>query len=126
MPAFLLPETNIREAGASPELDISEYQSGVVLVTLGITRIVEQESIDVTIWGSADKANWGARPLAAFPQKFYCGTYQSFVDLLGRPEVKYLRAQWQVNRWGRGDSKPLFTAYIFVEQTERRLMAVGA
>jgi hypothetical protein len=126
MPAFLLPETNIREAGASPELDISEYQGGVVLVTLGITRIVEQESIDVTIWGSADKTNWGAKPLAAFPQKFYCGTYQSFVDLLGRSEVNYLRAEWRVNRWGKGDPKPLFSAYIFVQQTERRLMAVGA
>jgi hypothetical protein len=37
------------------------------------------------------------------------------VDLSSNPEVKHLRAKWQVNRWGKGDPKPLFTIYLFVQ-----------
>jgi hypothetical protein len=39
--------------------------------------------------------------------------------------VKYLRTKWQVNRWGKGDSKPLFTIYLFAQQMVQQLMAVG-
>ena len=42
-------------------------------MTLAITKIIEQESLDLSIFGSADGATWGAKPIAAFPQKFYCG-----------------------------------------------------
>jgi hypothetical protein len=113
--AFLAPETTIREAGNSSDLALGEHAGQVVTVTLGITRIIEQESLDVSIWGSLDGSDWGIKPLAAFPQKFYCGTYEAAVDLTSRPEVKFLRARWQVNRWGRGDSKPLFMAYVFAQ-----------
>src|ERR1035437_10080456 len=102
LPQFLLPETTVREAGQSPDIDLGETQAGTLILTLGITRIIEQESIDLSIWGSTDGADWGIKPLMAFPQKFYCGTYQLLLDLEGRP-VKFLRAKWQVNRWGKGD-----------------------
>ena len=115
LPAFLAPETTIREAGNSADLSLGDYAGKTVVVTLGITRIIEQESLDVSIWGSADGADWGAKPLASFPQKFYCGTYQASVDLAATPDVKFLRAKWQVNRWGRCDTKPLFTAYVFAQ-----------
>jgi hypothetical protein len=120
---FLLPETTVREAGAGPRVDLGDQMGGTLLLTLGITRIIEQQSIDVSIWGSADGTEWGAKPVAAFPQKFYCGTYQVVVDLTDRPEVRYLRAQWQVNRWGRGDSKPLFTIYLFAQIAQHALAA---
>ena len=97
-----------------------------MILTLGITRIIEQESLDVSIWGSADGADWGVKPVASFPQKFYCGTYQLLVDLARHPEVKHLRAKWGVNRWGKGDPKPLFTLYLFVQAMERRLAAMTA
>lgn len=120
LPQFLLPETTVREAGQSPDIDLGETQSGTLVLTMGITRIIEQESIDVSIWGSADGADWGAKPLLAFPQKFYCGTYQLLLDLGDRP-VKFLRAKWQVNRWGKGDPKPLFTVYLFAQVLEHEL-----
>jgi hypothetical protein len=125
VPAFLLPETTIREAGAGPALDLGGYE-GALIVTLGITRIVEQESIDVSIYGSADGQEWDAKPLAAFPQKFYCGAYQILVDLAGNPNARFLRAKWQANRWGKGDSKPLFTVYLFVQEAKNSVLAVGA
>ena len=95
------------------------------MLTLGITRIIEQESIDVSIWGSPDGAEWGAKPLAAFPQKFYCGTYQILLDLTDHPNIRYLRAKWQVNRWGKGDPKPLFAIYLFIQSMDRQLVAAG-
>ncbi len=126
LPEFLLPETTVREAGMSPELSLGDQQGGTLILTLGITRIIEQESIDLSIVGSSDGADWGAKPLVTFPQKFYCGTYQIVLDLSERPEIKYLRAKWQVNRWGKGDPKPLFTIYLFIQTMSQRLTAVGA
>jgi hypothetical protein len=125
-PGFLLPETTVREAGTGPVLEISEFQGGVLLLTLGITRIIEQESLDVAIYGSSDGAEWGAKPLITFPQKFYCGTYQILLNLKDHPEIQYVRAQWQVRRWGRGEPKPLFSIYLFAQPIEARVMALGA
>src|SRR5579862_8658209 len=121
LPGFLLPEITVREAGTSEAFDLAELAGGVVLLTLGITRIIEQESLDVSIWGSADGKEWGAKPIASFPQKFYCGTYQILLDLASHPAVKYLRAKYQVNRWGKGDPKPLFGVYLFVQEMAREV-----
>jgi hypothetical protein len=124
-PEFLLPETTVREAGAGPEISLGDQRGETLVLTLGITRIVEQESLDLSIWGSADGSDWGARPLVSFPQKFYCGTYQMVIDLSRHPDVKYLRVKWQVNRWGKGDSKPLFGIYLFVQAMARQMVAAG-
>lgn len=124
LPQFLLPETTVREAGTGSSIALGEQPSGVLILTLGITRIIEQESIDVSIWGSADGSDWGAKPLISFPQKFYCGTYQILLDVPEGPPVKFLRAKWQVNRWGKGEPKPLFSIYLFV-QAMARLAATG-
>jgi hypothetical protein len=121
LPQFLLPETTVRDAGQSPDIDLGEPQSGTLVLTMGLTRIIEQESIDVSIWGSADGTDWGSKPLVAFPQKFYCGTYQILMDLTGRP-VKFLRAKWQVNRWGKGDPRPLFGVYLFAQAMDQELV----
>jgi hypothetical protein len=126
LPQFLLPETTVRDAGTGPELDLADQAGGTLLLTLGITRIIEQESLDISIWGSADGSDWGTKPLATFPQKFYCGTYQILLDLSDRPEIKRLRVKWAVNRWGKGDPKPLFTVYLFVQSMAHQMVAVGA
>ena len=120
LPQFLLPETIVREAGQSADVDLGDIQNGTLVLTLGLTRIIEQQSIDVSIWGSSDGTEWGAKPLVAFPQKFYCGTYQLLLDLSDRP-VKFLRAKWAVNRWGKGDPKPLFGVYLFAQALDREL-----
>jgi hypothetical protein len=122
--SFLLPETTVREAGNSPELDLGSNQGGLIKITLGITRIIEQESLDVSIWGSADGADWGAKPIYSFPQKFYTGNTQAVIDLSAHPDVKFLRAKWQMNRWGKGEPKALFTIYLFAQELQAH--AVGA
>ena len=111
---FLLPEMVVRENGAGPELEIQG--AGTLLLTLGITRIVEQESLQVSVWGSSDGNDWGAYPIVVFPQKFYCGTYSLLVDLSGKTGIRFLRARWDVNRWSRADATPLFGFYLSVQE----------
>jgi hypothetical protein len=126
LPQFLLPETTVRAAGTGAEVLLGEEPNGTLILTLGITRIIEQESLDLSIWGSADGTDWGAKPLASFPQKFYCGTYQILLDLNVRSDVKFLRVGWKVNRWGKGDPKPLFTIYLFAQDMSHQMAAAGA
>ena len=126
LPDFLIPEAVIREDGIGPEISLGPSQGKLLLLTLGVTRIIEQESLEVSIWGTADQANWGARPLLSLPQKFYCGVYRFLLDLSLTPEVRFLRAQWKVNRWGRGEPKPLFGVYLFANETAQRALAATA
>jgi hypothetical protein len=109
---FLLPETVARHEGTGPEIALGSSTT-VLLLTLGITRIIEQESLDLTIWGSANGEIW--TQVEAFPQKFYCGTYSLLVDLTHHAHLREIRAQWKMARWGRGDLTPLFGFYLFAE-----------
>jgi hypothetical protein len=126
LPTFLLPDVVIREDGEGPVVQLGASQAKPLLLTLGITRIIEQESLDVSVWGSADEQDWGAKPLAVFPQKFYCGTYQLLVDLTEHPEVSYLKVKCRVARWGRGEPKPLFGVYLFAQETQPQGIARSA
>jgi len=112
VPAFLIPETAEVSNGHGSAVAV---ESGMLQLTLGIHRVVEQESLEVAIWGSADGEDWGKAPIAQFPQKFYCGTYSILLDLTRSPHVRWIRAQWKMNRWGRGSLKPLFGFYLFAQ-----------
>jgi len=94
--------------GDSAAVDVSSCGNRVFLVTLTISKIVEQESLDVSIYGSADGTTWEPKSLAAFPQKFYCEEAPLLLDLSARPDVKFVRAHWEVARWGRGTETPMF------------------
>jgi hypothetical protein len=113
-PLFLLPETVVRSNGASPATPIEEGWRTAQL-TLGITAIVEQESLDLVLEGSPDGATWLTPPLAAFPQKFYVGTTALLFELPADPLVRFLRVRWTVNRWGRGSLEPRFGLYVALE-----------
>jgi hypothetical protein len=126
LPGFILTETTIREAGTGPAVNLGDARGSVILLTLGITRIIEQESLDISIWGSSDNVEWGSKPLICFPQKFYCGTYQILLDLRARPDPQYLRVKYQAHRWGKGDPKPLFSAYVFAQQVEQQVLSMTA
>ena len=116
LPQFLFPETTVREPGAGPMIGLGDEPGrDAHRHARCFTRIIEQESIDITIWGSADGSDWGTKPLLTFPQKFYCGTYQVLLDRGAHPDLKFLRAKWQVSRWGRGEPNPLFTVYLFAQ-----------
>ncbi len=114
---LLVPEkTVVNTKGDSTALDVSGAASHVFLLTLDITNIIEQEALDVSIYGSADGAAWGAKPLTAFPQKFYRGQHPLLLDLTGHAETKFIRAHWEVNRWGRGTETPMFEFHLAIRE----------
>lgn len=125
LPNFLLPEQVVRQNGAGPTIEIGDSAGDVVSLTLGIHRTIEQQSLDLCVAGSADGDTWGDKPIAAFPQKFYCGVYSLILDLSDRPEVRYLRVEWKVNRWGRGEPTPLFGIYVFAEPVHQGVLGAA-
>jgi hypothetical protein len=102
------PKTVASAKGDGPVVDVSGAANRVFLVMLAITKIIEQESLDLSVFGSADGATWGAKPIAAFPQKFYCGEWPLLLDLTEHPDVKFVHAHWEMARWGRGTETPMF------------------
>jgi hypothetical protein len=106
---------------------MSSAAGKVLLLTLRITRIIEQESIDMSVWGSPDGTNFGQKALATFPQKFYAGEHPLMLDLSAHPEIKSLRAHWEVNRWGRGSEVPMFELGLTVKEVPQEMLKeVGA
>ena len=107
--AVLVPAKTVASAkGDGPSVDLSGTSNRVYLVTLEITKIIEQESLEVSIHGSADGMTWGAKPIITLPQKFYCGQSPLLLDVTAHPVVKFVRAHWEVSRWGRGVETPMF------------------
>ena len=119
---FLVPAQTVTAKGDGPAVDLSGAASRVFLVTLAITQIIEQESIDVSIFGSADGATWDAKSLAAFPQKFYCGETPLLLDLTAHAGVKFVRAHWEVARWGRGTETPKFEFSVALKEIPANIL----
>ncbi|MBV8205835.1 MAG: hypothetical protein JO041_03505 [Acidobacteria bacterium] len=120
----LVPQnTVITGKGESNRLELSGLQSRVLLLVLRITNIVEQEALDVSIWGSDDGSAWSDKALAAFPQKFYRGEHPLLLDLTASPGTKFLRARWEANRWGRGPETPMFEFSISAHEVPVEMLA---
>jgi hypothetical protein len=106
---YLVPEkTTVTAKGDGPVLDIRALQSRVLLLLLKITAVVEQESLDVSIFGGPEENAMGKDPLVSFPQNFYGGECPLLLDLTAFAGIQVLRAHWEVNRWGRGAEPPRF------------------
>jgi hypothetical protein len=114
LPAFLVSGQLARESGQSPAFDLGAAVGKPLHLTLGITRIIEKESLKVSISGSADGETW--EPILSLPKKFYCGIYDATLDLRSWPVVRYLRAEWQMGRWGPREQMPLFDFFIKAEE----------
>lgn len=125
--AFLVPEKTVATAkGDGPVLDLGAAETRVFLLTLAITDIIEQESLDVSIHASTDGVAFDPKPVAAFPQKFYRGEYPLLVDVSGNREAKSIRAHWEVNRWGRGAETPMFEFCLTLREVPQEILAEAA
>ena len=124
---FLVPEgTVVNAKGDGPAVDVSGTGNRVFLLTLQITNIVEQEALDVSIYSSNDGSAWGAKPIASFPQKFYRGQHPLLLDLNQHPEAKFVRAHWEVNRWGRGSETPMFQFSVRIKEVPADILREAA
>ena len=63
LPRFLLPECIAQADGLGPKIELGSDAGKLLVLTLGINRILEQERLNVSIWGSPDGVDWGATPL---------------------------------------------------------------
>ena len=121
--SVLVPANTVVTAkGDGAAVDVSSRANRVFLVTLAITKIIEQESLDVSVHGSPDRAIWETKSIAAFPQKFYCGESPLLLDLTAHPEVKAVRAHWEVARWGRGTETPMFEFGVIMREVPANIL----
>lgn len=102
--------------GNGDSADVSASATRTFLCLLTVADQMEQESLDVSIYGSADGTTWTSKPLLKLPQQFYRGHAKMVLDLSLRPEIRFIRARWELNRWGRGAPLPMFV--VGLELTE--------
>jgi hypothetical protein len=113
----LIPRNTLaRESGYGETIDIRASSTRTFFCTLIIHDQIEQESVDVSIWGSADGENWGTHPVLRLPQQFYRGETRAVLDLTLVPEVNYIRAGWDLNRWGRVAPLPMFVLDLHITE----------
>jgi hypothetical protein len=114
--SLLSAGTRLESNGDGKSFDVSTSQTRTFLCRLTISDHLEQESLDVSIWGSSDGQDFGKRPLLKIPQQFYLGSTKMVLDISSRPEVRFLRARWELNRWGRVAPTPMFVAGLQLEE----------
>lgn len=109
-----------RNDGIGPGIDLGAEHANLLVVSVGINHVMENERLTVSIWGSPNADDWGDRPLFSFPPKSYCGIYAAFLNLAAHPEIRYLRASWNMTRstvqraWDC--QAPLFGFYVSVQE----------
>jgi hypothetical protein len=120
--ALVAPKTVVTAKGDGPAADTTAAGNRTFLLTLDVTNIIEQESLEITILGSVDGATWEAKPVITLPQKFYRGQSPFLLDLSAQPNLKFLRAHWEVARWGRGTVTPMFEFGLSLKEVPPEVM----
>ena len=120
--AVLVAPQTVTAKGDGPAVDVSAATSRVFLVTLSITKIIEQEALGLSIYSSPDGTTWGTKPIAEVPQKFYCGETPLLLDLTAHADVKFVRAHWEVARWGRGTETPMFEFSVALKEVPANIL----
>lgn len=121
-PKCLLPDSVRRINGFGPAVDLDEHRGKLLVVTLGVSSaVVERAGLTVSIWGSPDQIEWGTKPLIVLRQRQYCGVYSVLLHLCHHPDVRSLRVEWKISRWGKGERVPQFGFQVFVEESGARV-----
>jgi hypothetical protein len=119
-------KTVVTAKGDGTVIDVSAATSRIFLLALDITNIIEQESLDVSIYGSGDGAAWSPKAMVAFPQKFYREQSVLLLDLTTHPEGKFVRAHWDVARWGRGTETVMFEFGVTMREVPANILKEAA
>ena len=120
---ILVPAGTVATAkGDGQPVEVSGASNRVFLATLSITKIIEQESLDVSIYGSPDGSTWEPKSIVAFRQEFYAGETPLLLDLTAHANVKFVRAHWEVARWGRGTETPMFEFGVMLKEIPANIL----
>jgi len=121
---YLVAEkTIVNTKGYGSAISLDGTSGRVFLVALNITSIVEQEALELSVFGSPDGEAWSPKPLLTFPQKFYRGESPLLLDLSETADVKFVRAHWEVNRWGRGPEQPMFEFSVRLKDVPKEMLS---
>lgn len=118
---LISPKTAVTSKGDSAVVDIGAAANRSFLLQLEITGVVEQEALDIFLYGGPDEAGIGKTPLATLPQQFYAGSFPFLVNLTELPQINALRVHWEVSRWGRGPETPWFELGLRVTEVSPEL-----
>jgi hypothetical protein len=125
-PKFLVPECVQRNDGFGPVIDLGTLAGKLLVVTLGIHDVVEQEGLNISVWGSKSGTDWGPRPLVVFPLKSYCGVYGTILNLTKNPDVQFLRVKWTMSRRAQRESDLMFAFYVSLKEIHSEVSAAVA
>ena len=118
----VVPECMAYSDGCGPAFELSPSEKGKLLVlTLAINAVLEHETFFASIWGSPDAETWGTTPLVSFPPRSYCGLYSILLNLAARPDIRYIRAQWKMQRWEKTTGDVMFDFYVSIELSGSRM-----
>ncbi len=120
-PKCLLPDSVRRADGIGPAVDLDDCRGKLLVVTLSINAVVERTGLAVSVWGSPDRMEWGTKPLVTLRQRQYCGVYSALLNLAQRPDIRFLRVQWSMSRWGKGERIAQFGFQVFLEESGARV-----
>ena len=112
---LIAPNTRVTANGDGAPVDISASATRTYLCTLDIADQIEQEALDVSIWGSADGEKFGTQ-LLKLPQSFYKGNVKQVLELTYAPDVRFIRAHWDLTRWGRVAPHPMFVISLLLDE----------
>ncbi len=105
---LIAPGTLLQGNGSGDAVNVQTSATRTFFCIMIIREQIEQESVDVAIWGSVDGENWGTQPFLKLPQQFYRGETRAVLELALVPEINFIRAGWELNRWGRVAPAPMF------------------
>src|SRR5258708_39307128 len=104
---ILIPSKTVVSAkGDGSAVDVSGATERVFLVVLEITKIIEQEALELSVYGSGDGVYWGPKTIVNVPQKIYFEEKTLLLRLNKHPDVRIVRAHWDVEPRGRGAETP--------------------
>ncbi len=122
----LVPECVAHEDGLGPVIDVGTDRGKLLVLTLAITCAIERATLIVYVSGSTDKTNWDNKPLVSFTRKEHPGIYSILLNLAKYPEVRYIRVEWKLSRWKRGDPSPLLSFSVTAEESGSRVSVSAA
>src|ERR1700732_1115163 len=64
------PGTRLTANGEGQRYEIAASETRTFMCNMFITDQIEQESVDISVWGSADGQDFGKLPLLKMPQRF--------------------------------------------------------
>jgi len=125
-PIVLFPEETAHDNGCGPVVALGDAAGQPIEISLQITRIMEQQTLDAVIWGSPDGSDWGTRPVLRLPHRYYCGSYHHVLDLTRRPEIRYLRLEYRLRGWLPQSPYSLAAFSVTVMPCHEEALAMGA